>query len=76
MFNRIWKIIQISIIILTVVFGILFFFIEWFKYLFLFFIALSFFEMFINSYKKNKIGYSILYLVLGIVFLVLFVIML
>ena len=53
MFKRIWAYFQVSIIFLTIIFGILYFFNNWFKYLFIFFLALSFFEMFINSYNKK-----------------------
>ena len=76
MFKKIWAYFQVLIIFSTIVFGILYFFNSWFKYLFIFFLALSFFEMFINSYNKKKIGWTITYLVFGIIFLFIFVILL
>ena len=76
MFKRIWAYFQVSIIFLTIIFGILYFFNNWFKYLFIFFLDLSFFEMFINSYNKKKMGWAITYFVFGLLFLIIFVILL
>ncbi len=76
MSKKIWAYFQVLVIFLTIVFGILYIFNNWFKYLFLFFIALSFFEMFIASYNKKKMGWAITYFVFGLIFLIMFVIML
>ncbi len=73
MIKKLVKILQLLIVLATIVFGILYFFSTKYRSLFMLFLALSFFVLFINTYKKNKIVLSIFYLLLGVLFLLIFV---